>query len=110
MARVNVEETTYEAALFLAEVLSIPYPQAIGHLVLLWHKSQDKLRIAATGEEICRWARVRDQKEQFIEALLQEEFLKMDDGKPSGIPDGLPGGIPDGLLKVEFIIAGNQKH
>jgi hypothetical protein len=105
MARVNVEETVYALIPIVQDGTGLKYTEVLGHLVLLWHFSQEKLLVTGTGDQICKWARITKDRETFIAALLDAEFLRHADGMPNGIPNGIRGAL-DGM----YFICGNEKH
>src|SRR6185312_7496190 len=96
MSRVNVETRALaESRLFnLMKILKWKRSQCIGTLVILWHDSQERLKVQATKEEIQTWVDADDDQEgqKIFAALLKCEYL-------THVPD-----------KELYHIRGNGKH
>lgn len=81
MARVNVEESAFGDRRLprLAERMSWTVPQTMGHLVMLWHESQENVACAGTTEQIAAWAWMdNDESEgrRFVKALAVVGYIR----------------------------------
>jgi hypothetical protein len=95
MARVNLEENFFgERRLYrFQEIMGWSRPKAIGTLTLLWHDSQELLRIEGSTEEISEWcwATTHEEGLKIVSALTACGFISM-------------------LANGNFLIHGNEKQ
>lgn len=116
MARVGVDETIYASVPLVQMITGWHYPTIIGHLVLLWRFSQDKMRISGTAEEICDWAFVQEGKDIFIKGLLRAGFIKampcLSEDATSNATSNATSILVEsaGTSHPVFLISGNEKH
>lgn len=79
MARVNVEEEAWKPIYRVAELLKLKPQLVAGHLLYLWHESQDLLRTDGTFDELVEWLCIGDldQTEQarWIGTLVRARLL-----------------------------------
>lgn len=95
MARVNVEEVAFgDSRLARFErLMGWDRRQALGCLVLLWHDSQELLRVAGTADEIAAWTWAKDKQEAklILDSLIKIGYISHNSG-----------------LKDLFLIHGNE--
>ncbi len=98
MARLGIEDKFFsEDSRWrkLARIMGWTEAQAIGHLVFLWHSSQDEEEHIADGDDICDWARldIGTDETKFLNALCHKR-VRYTDLLPSG----------------KYLIRGNRDH
>ena len=98
MARVSIEDKFFsEDSRWrkLARLMGWTESEAIGHLVFLWHSSQDEEEYVADGDDICDWSRLEpgDDETKYLNAMAHRRVRYLDLR-----PDG------------KYIIRGNDKH